>query len=563
MTKADDASVARKAKLKPIAEIAAQIGISAGHLEPYGPYKGKVGLGALDDLKGRKPGKYVAVTAMTPTPMGEGKTVNTIGLSLGLSRLGKRAVCCIRQPSLGPVFGIKGGAAGGGRSQVLPMEDINLHLTGDAHAVGAANNLLAAYLDNHLYRGNRLGIDRATVIWRRVMDVNDRGLRSVLVGGGTRMEYESGFDITAASEVMAILALSTSYADMRARLGRIIVGRARDGRPVTAEDLKVAGAMGVLLREALKPNLLQTTEGTPAFIHAGPFANIAHGNSSVLADLIATRAAEYVVTEMGFGADLGYEKFCDIKCRVSGLKPDCAVLVATVRALKVHSGKFYIAPGRATPDEVLKEDPEAVAGGAPNLEHHVALVRRSGVPVVVAVNRFPTDTDREIEAVVAAAKKAGADGVEVSEVHARGGEGGRALAEAVVRACGKGARFRHYYELNEGVRRKIEAIATGVYGADGVDYSERAAEKIEWFEKWNLGKLAICMAKTQFSLSHDPKLRGRPAGFRIPIANVRVSAGAGFLYPLCGKMMTMPGLPSRPGGENMDIDGKGNIMGLS
>lgn len=547
-------------RLRPIVEIAEALGIPERHLELHGPYKAKIRLEVFEDLPQKPRAKYVAVTALTPTPLGEGKTVTAIGLSLGLNRLGKRAVCTLRQPSLGPFFGVKGGATGGGYCEVVPSHEINLHLTGDFHAVSAAHNLLAAFLDNHLHHRNALGVDPAAVTWRRVVDMNDRPLRSILVNAGTPLQRETGFDITAASEVMAILALATSYRDLRNRLGRIVVARTSAGRPVTAEDLRCAGAMALLLRDALKPNLLQTGEGTPAMIHAGPFANIAHGNSSVLADLVAVRTADFVVTESGFGSDLGYEKFCDIKCRAAGLEPDCAVIVATVRALKVHSGKFAVAPGLPIPEALLREDVESVTAGAANLAHHVDHVKRSGIPVVVAVNRFPTDAPRELDAAIAAATTAGADAVEMFEGFTRGGPGAVALAERVARACASPKSFRFYYDVSLPLRRKIEAIATGVYGADGVDFSPRAEGEMARYADGGHGSLPICMAKTQLSLSHDPALKGRPRGFRIPVREVRLAAGAGFVYPICGAMMTMPGLPSNPGGVHWDIDDFGEPM---
>jgi formate--tetrahydrofolate ligase len=560
---AADYEIAKKATMKPVAEIAKICGIDAQYLDLYGTYKAKVKLDVLKSLDKRPLGKYVVVTAITPTPLGEGKTVNTIGLSLGLNRIGKKAICCTRQPSLGPVFGVKGGAAGGGYSQVLPMEDINIHLTGDIHAVQAAHNLGSAFLDNHLHFKNRLGIDTGGIFWRRVMDMNDRALRNIAVGQkGEGVERGDGFDIAVASEIMAVLALSNSYKDMRARLGRMIMARTKDGKPVTAEDLKVAGAMALLVRDALKPNLLQTIEGTPAFIHTGPFGNIAHGNSSILADFIALRCGEFVVTEAGFGADLGFEKFVDIKCRTSGLKPDAAMIVATVRGLKSHSGKFKIVTGKPLPENLLKEDLDSLRSGAENLAKMVSIVTGTGIPAVVAVNRFPTDTDKEIDEIRKIAKDAGAD-AEVSEAFAKGGEGMKDLAKAVVKATEKKSNFKYYYESGATLKEKIEAVATKVYGADGVDYSPLAEEKLNQFTEWGLGKLSVCLAKTQLSVSHDPELKGRPKGFRLPIVDVRASAGAGFVFPLCGSIMTMPGLSASPAGELMDIDENGGIVGLT
>jgi formate--tetrahydrofolate ligase len=500
---------------------------------------------------------------MTPTPLGEGKTVNTIGLALGLGRLGHKAVCTLRQPSLGPFFGVKGGAAGGGRSQVLPMDDINLRFTGDIDAVAAAHNLLAALVDNHLHHGNRLGLDPASISWTRCVDMNDRALRRVRISLGEPEERETEFEIAVASEVMAILALASSYRDLRERLGRVLVGRTRDGRPVTAGDLKAAGAMAVLVRDAFKPNLVQTIENTPAFIHAGPFGNIAHGNSSVVADLIAVRCADYVVTESGFGAELGFEKFVDIKCPASGLAPHAAVVIATVRACKLHGGEHRARPGRPLPDALRRENVEEVERGAANLAHMVGIVRRAGIPAVVGINRFPEDTDREVEAVRRAARAAGAEAAEVVEAYSRGGEGARALAAAVVAACGKvPPPLRTFYDRRRPIPEKIEAIARDVYGAAGVDLSPRAAEDVERCARWGLGELPICMAKTQLSISHDPALRGVPRGFRVPVHAVRPSAGAGFLTAFLGNIMTMPGLPSAPAAERMDIDERGNLVGV-
>lgn len=561
-----DIEIAQAAKMKNIKEIAEALGIDEKYLELYGNYKAKVQLGILDELKSRPDGKYIDVTAITPTPLGEGKTVTTIGLSMALNKIGKKAVTCIRQPSLGPVFGIKGGAAGGGYSQVLPMEDFNLHLTGDTHAVGLAHNLLAAFLDTHLMKGNDLNIDPFSITLNRVVDINDRVLRNIIVGlGGAAngLPRETGYDITVASEVMAILALTTSLKDLRQRLGKMVVGTTYDGRPVTAEDLKVAGAMTVLLRDAIKPNLLQTVEHTPCFVHAGPFANIAHGNSSIIADLMAIKLGDYVVTESGFGADMGAEKFMDIKCRYSGLKPDAVVIVCTVRALKMHGGGFEFIPGQPVNKELMeKPNIEAVVKGCNNLEKMIENMKLFGLQVVVAVNNFDSDTSEEIEAIRERAKAAGAEDAVVSKVWLKGGEGGVELAEAVVKAAEKPSKFEFLYPLDWPIKKKIETIATKIYGADGVDYLPLAEKKIELYTKQGFDKLPICMAKTHLSLSHDPNLKNRPKGFRVPIRDVRASVGAGFLYPLLGEMRTMPGLPKVPAGTKVDIDEDGNIVGL-
>jgi formate--tetrahydrofolate ligase len=557
-----DVRIARQAKMRPILEIARDLGLPEDCIELHGPYKAKINLDALPVL-GPPVAKVIVVTAMTPTPLGEGKTVNTIGLSLGLNRLGKRAICALRQPSLGPFFGVKGGAAGGGRSQVLPMDEINLRLTGDIDAVAAAHNLLAALVDNHLYHGNKGDLDPESVTWPRVVDMNDRALRKIRVSVGEKTERTTQFDIAVASEVMAILALATSYDDLRQRIGRIIVGHTRGGTPVTAEDLRASGAMAVLLRDAFKPNLLQTIENTPAFIHAGPFGNIAHGNSSVMADLIAVRCADYVVTESGFGADLGFEKFVDIKCRASGLAPSAAMIVATVRACKLHGSTVDVKPGRPLPQELLEEDVEGVEKGTANLAHMIGIVRRAGVPAVVAINRFAEDSDREIDALARAAKAAGAAGVEVIEAYERGGAGAEDAARAVAKACETACELKPFYDPAAPIPAKIEALAREVYGADGVDFSPRAQEEIDRYAAWGLDRLPVCMAKTHLSVSHDPKRRGAPRGFRVPIQQVRPSAGAGFLVALLGDVMMMPGLPSEPASGNMDIDENGNLIGLS
>jgi len=560
-----DLEIAQKAQMKPITEIAQSLGLSSDDIDLYGKYKAKVSLEVLENFSEKPQSKYIDVTAITPTPLGEGKTVTTIGLSQALNKIGKKSIVCIRQPSLGPVFGIKGGAAGGGYSQVVPMEDFNLHLTGDTHAVAAANNLLAAFIDNHLHHGNKLNIDPFTISWPRVVDISDRALRKIVIGLGGKtngVPRESSFDIAVASEVMAILALTTDIFDLRARLGRIVIGYNKDKKPVTAEDLQCAGAMTVLMKEAIKPNLLQTLENTPCFVHAGPFANIAHGNSSIIADQIALRLSDYVVTESGFGADCGMEKFMDIKCRYSGLIPSCVVMVTSIRALKMHSGKYKVVAGRPLDPGLTSEDVEAVKKGSENMIKQIENARLFGVPVVVTINLFASDTDREVETVRRIALENGAFAAEVSEVWEKGGEGGRNLAEAVVRACDEPQDFRFLYPLDIPIKEKIEIIATKIYGADGVIYEPKAEEGIKRFTDLGWDKLPICMAKTHLSLSHDPKLKGRPRGFKLPIRDIRPSIGAGFLYPLCGEMSTMPGLPSEPAGNKVDIDHQGRVVGL-
>ncbi|MFA5356712.1 MAG: formate--tetrahydrofolate ligase [Candidatus Omnitrophota bacterium] len=561
-----DIEIVRKARKEPIEKISAKLKINPKYLIPYTRYISKINLDILKDTKGRKKGKYILVTAITPTPLGEGKTVTTIGLSMALNKLGKLASTCIRQPSLGPVFGIKGGAAGGGYSQILPMEDFNLNFTGDVHAVGIAHNLAAAFLDNSVFKGNKLNINPDNIYWRRVMDVSDRFLRNIRVGlGGSEdgAPRDTGFDITVASEIMAILALSGGLNDMRKRLGRIVLADTVDGKPVTADDIKVAGSMAVLLKDAIKPNLIQTIEHTPCFVHAGPFANIAHGNSSILADKIALPFSDYVVTEAGFGADCGAEKFFNIKCRASGLTPDAAVIVCSIRALKAHSGRFRIIAGRPMDEGLLKENIPALEEGICNLEKHIENVKMFGVPVVVAINRFTADTDKEIDFVKRRALEFGADGCEISEVWAKGSKGGLDLGRAVIKAANKPKKFKFLYPLDIPIKEKIREIATKIYGAKDVKYEELAELKIELFTERGLDKLPICMAKTHLSLSHDPNLKGRPGDFVLPVRDIRASVGAGFLYPLCGTMRTMPGLPSHPVGENIDIDKKGNIIGLS
>lgn len=560
-----DLEIAQAAHLKPIGDIAKSIGLTDDDLEYYGRYKAKVSLGVIEKFKDRPQAKYVVVTAITPTPLGEGKTVTTLGLSQALSRIGKRVVTTLRQPSMGPTFGIKGGAAGGGYSQVIPMEDFNLHLTGDIHAVGVAHNLLAAFIDNSFHKNNPLGIDIHTITWNRVVDVSDRALRNIVVGLGGKPDgipRQSGFDISVASEIMAILALTTSLKDLRNRLGRIVIGFTYEGKPVTAEDLKCAGAMTVLMKDAIMPTLMQTLEHTPVLVHAGPFANIAHGNSSVIADQIAVRLGDYVVTESGFGADMGGEKFVNIKCRTSGLKPDAVVLAATVRALKMHSGRYSIVPGKPLNTGLLTENIEHIIEGGCNLRKQIENMKQLGLPVVVAINRFDTDTDNEIEAVKKIALEAGAEAAVESNVWAEGGAGGEELAKAVVQAAEKPSSFHFLYPLDIGIKEKIEIIATKMYGADSAEYMPLAERQIRHYTELGYDKLPICMAKTHLSLSHDPKLKGEPKGFIVPIREVRASVGAGFLYPLLGEMRTMPGLPTDPAGAHVDIDENGKIVGL-
>ncbi|HSK52890.1 MAG TPA: formate--tetrahydrofolate ligase [Clostridia bacterium] len=562
-----DLEIARSVLPRPIADVASDLGIRDDELELYGPTKAKVTLDAIRRLEAERPkGKYVVVTAITPTPLGEGKSTTTVGLAQGLNAIGHKAAVCIRQPSLGPVFGIKGGAAGGGYSQVIPMEDFNLHLTGDVHAIGAAHNLAAAFLDNHLHHKNVLGIDQHTILWPRVVDISDRAVRRAVIGLGGRengVPRETEWVITVASEVMAVLALATDLADLRARLARIVLATTTDGKPVTCEDLGVAGSMTVLLIDAIKPNLLQTLEGGPAFVHCGPFANIAHGNNSIIADRLALATNEIVCTEAGFGADMGAEKFFDIKCRASGLRPDAAVVVATIRALKMHGGVGRIVAGKPLDPALLEENPEAVRAGAANLAKQIENVRLFNVPVVVAINAFPTDTPAEVEAVREVALAAGARDAVVATHFSDGGKGATALAAAVWDAAEEGAPgFELLYPDSASLVDKIEAIAVRVYGADGVDILPAARKALTLYEELGFGSLPVCMAKTQYSLSHDATLKNRPTGFRVPIREVRLSAGAGFITPLVGEMRTMPGLPSRPGGEKIDIDADGNIVGL-
>ena len=562
-----DLEIARAVKPRPILDVAHDLGYHDDEVELYGSAKAKITVEGIERLEAERPrGKYVLVTAISPTPLGEGKSTTTVGLAQGLNRIGKKAVVALRQPSLGPVFGIKGGAAGGGYSQVIPMEDFNLHLTGDVHAIGAAHNLAAAFVDNHIHHGNALGIDANNILWPRVLDISDRALREIVVGlGGKDNGYprQTQFVITVASEVMAILALAKDLKDLRARLGRIVLATRRDGTPITAEDLKVAGSMAVLLKDALKPNLMQTLEGGPAFVHCGPFANIAHGNNSILADRAALVGADVLVTEAGFGADMGAEKFMDIKCRASGLKPDAAVIVATVRALKMHGGVGKIVAGKPLDPALLESNPEGVRKGAANLAKQIENMRLYGVPVVVAINIFPTDTAEEIAVIREVALAAGAlDAVEARHF-TDGGKGAEDLARAVSAAAEVGSpEFHLLYPDELPLKAKIEAIATQIYGADGVDYSPAANKALAQYEAMGYSSLPICMAKTQYSLSHDAKLLGAPKGFRIPVREVRLYAGAGFVTPILGDMRTMPGLNSRPGGEKIDIDADGNVVGL-
>jgi len=562
-----DLEIARSVTPRPIAGVARDLGLRDEEIEPYGRTKAKVTLDAIRRLEAENPrGKYVVVTAITPTPLGEGKSTTTVGLAQGLNRIGRKAAVCIRQPSLGPVFGIKGGAAGGGYSQVIPMDDFNLHLTGDVHAIGAAHNLAAAFLDNSLHHKNPLGIDPHSVIWPRVVDISDRSIRRTVIGLGGRengVPRETQWQITVASEVMAVLALTSDIHDLRARLGRMVLALRADGTPITADDLKVAGAMTALLIDAIKPNLLQTLEGGPAFVHCGPFGNIAHGNNSVLADRIALATNEIVCTEAGFGADMGAEKFFDIKCRSSGLRPDAAVVVATIRALKMHGGVGKIVAGAKLDPAFATENVEAVRAGSANLAKQIENVLAFNVPAVVAINVFPTDTPAEIEAVREAALAAGARDAVVATHFTDGGAGAAALAEAVWEAAQVGAPdFRFLYPDEAPLLAKIEAVATSMYGADGADVSPAAAKALRRYEDLGFGHLPVCMAKTHASLSHDAALRGRPTGFRVPIRDVALSAGAGFITPLLGDIRMMPGLPSKPGGENIDIDAEGNIVGL-
>ncbi len=550
-----DIEIAQSAKLKPILDIAKGVGLTEDDIEYYGKYKAKISLSVMSRAK--EQGKLILVTAITPTPAGEGKTTTTIGLADGMRRLGKKVVVALREPSLGPVFGIKGGAAGGGYAQVVPMEDINLHFTGDMHAVGAAANLLAAMLDNHIFQGNALGIDKERITWKRCVDMNDRQLRFIedgLGGGKNGVPRKDGFEITVASEVMAILCLATSLSDLKARLTRIVVGYTFDGKPVTAGDLKAAGAMCALLKDALKPNLVQTLEGTPAIVHGGPFANIAHGCNSVIATQTALSLGDYVVTEAGFGADLGAEKFLDIKCRAAQLTPSACVVVATVRALKMHGG--------VQKADLAQENLAALGAGLPNLLRHVRNMREVyGLPTVVALNRFPTDTDAEIALVMRECEKLGVQ-VALSTVWAEGGKGGEALARAVIDLCERGSDFKYCYDEKLPIADKIRAIVKKVYGGDGVEYTPEAEEQISRLEELGFGKLPVCMAKTQYSFSDDAKKLGAPEHFTVTVRAAKVSAGAGFVVVFTGNILTMPGLPALPAAENIDVDENGVITGL-
>jgi len=560
-----DLEIARSATLQPIGDIADSMGLRPDLLEPYGRDVMKIRLEAVEALADRPKAKYVVVSAVTPTPLGEGKTTTTVGLGQAMSHIGKRATVAIRQPSMGPTFGIKGGAAGGGYSQVVPMEILNLHLTGDFHAVTAAHNLLAAMVDNHLHKGNASGLDLNNITWRRVLDVNDRSLRNTVVGLGSRMDgvtRQTGFDITAASEVMAILALSVSLADMRERLGRIVVGYSQDGTPVTSEEIGGPGAMAVMMREALKPNLMQTLENTPVLVHAGPFGNIATGNSSIVADLIGIRGGDFLITEAGFGADMGAERFFNIKCRASGLTPDAAVVVSTVRALKAHSGKFKIVAGKPLPEDLLAENPDDVHAGGANLRKQIENIRLHGVSPVVAVNAFPDDHESEHRAIMEIAEEMGAH-VAVANHFGKGGAGATELAEVVAEAAEETSNFAFLYPDDASLREKIEMVAAKVYGADGVDYDFTASKQLDTYERAGFGRLPVCIAKTHLSISSDSTLKGAPTGWRLPVREVRASVGAGFVYPICGDMMTMPGLGAAPAALSIDLDENGEIVGLS
>ena len=551
-----DIEIAQSVTPKPIIDVASGIGISEDELELYGRHKAKVSPSVMKRLKDKPDGKLILVTAITPTPAGEGKTTTTVGLTDGLRKIGKNAMAALREPSLGPSFGLKGGAAGGGYAQVIPMEDINHHFTGDLHAITTAHNLCAAMLDNHIQQGNELNIDPRRVVFRRVMDLNERALRNIVIGLGGKahgVPRESGFDITVASEVMAILCLSADLMDLKARLGRMVLAYTYDGKPVTASDIGAAGSMAVLLKDAIKPNLVQTLEGSPVFIHGGPFANIAHGCNSIQATRLGLKCADYLVTEAGFGADLGAEKFLDIKCRVAGLKPDAVVVVATVRALKMHGGRKKT--------ELNTEDLTALEAGIPNLIKHIENIQKYGLPVVVAINRFPNDTENELALVAKKCEELGAS-FALSEVWAKGGEGGKELAVKVAEACEKPSTFRFIYDTAMTPKEKMNAIAREIYGADGVDFTAQAEKDLAQIHELGKDDLLVCMAKTQYSLSDDPAKIGRPSGFRITVREVRLSAGAGFLVAVTGEIMTMPGLPKKPAALNIDVDSDGKITGL-
>lgn len=560
-----DLEIARQAQLRPIAELGRAIGIRDSEMELYGPHKAKISLQLLDRLADQRDGKLIAVTAITPTPLGEGKTVTAIGLGQAMHKCGLRVMNTCRQPSLGPTFGIKGGAAGGGYAQVVPMEDFNLHLTGDFHAVTAAHNLCAAMLDASLLHGNKLNLDPHSITWRRALDINDRVLRSIVVGLGGKangIPRETGFDITAACETMAILGLASSQEDLRRRLGRAVVGFNLAGHPVTVEDLRAAGAMAVLLKDALKPNLMQTLEHSPVLVHTGPFGNVAHGNNSILANRMALKLADYVITESGFGADMGFEKLVDIVCRAGSLQVSAAVVACTIRALKMHGGVGKIVAGKPLPPELVGENLPALDQGLVALEAAVRIVRRAGVPVVVALNRFATDTENELAFVLNRARQMDVFGAAVSDVHARGAAGGRELAELVVAAADQPSQMKFFYPDNASIREKIEALARDVYGAARVEFAPEARRKMKLYEELGYSRLPICMAKTHLSLSHDPSLKGAPHDYVFPVRDIRLSAGAGFLYPLAGDMQTMPGLGAEPAATRVDFDADGNIIGL-
>ena len=560
-----DLEIANRASLKPLSEIAANAGIPQECLEPYGTGAAKITLDAIEKMSDRPRAAYVVISAITPTPLGEGKTTTTVGLGQAFQHIGKSATIAIRQPSMGPTFGIKGGAAGGGYSQVVPMELFNLHLTGDMHAVTAAHNLCAAMLDAHLYHGNDAGFDMHNISWRRVLDVNDRALRNINIGLGGRLDgipRESGFDITAASEVMTALALCTSLQDLRSRLGRIVLGYSKAGTPITAEEIGVAGSMAVILKEAIKPNLMQTLENTPALVHTGPFGNIATGNSSIVADQIGIHASDFLLTEAGFGADMGAERFFNIKCRYSGLEPDAAVLVATVRGLKAHSGKHKIVAGRPLPEALLAENPDEVHAGGDNLRKQLENIQIHGCTPVVAINVFPEDHAADIDAISEIATEYGARAA-VTTHFSDGGKGATALAEAVAEAAAEPSEFRVLYPDDASLKDKIHAVATRIYGADGVEYSALADRQLANFTDAGFADLPVCIAKTHLSLSHDPALKGAPTGWTLPVREVRASVGAGFIYPLCGDMRTMPGLGREPAAKKIDIDADGNVVNLS